>query len=63
MHRQRFGLLLAGLVFWTLLGLAIMAWGFHTTDPAYGRAALEVGRAVGSIGVLGTLLWLYARRS
>ena len=60
--RRRNLLLLAGLVFWPLLGLAVMAWGFHTTDEGLGRAALEVGRVVGSVGVLGTLLWAYVRR-
>ena len=62
MRRRTQLLALASLVFWPLLGLAFMAWGFHTTHVSYGRTAVQAGQLIGSAGVVATLLWVLARR-
>lgn len=62
MRRRTWLLALASLAFWPLVGLALMAWGFHTTDALHGRTAVQAGQMIGSAGVVATLLWVLARR-
>jgi hypothetical protein len=50
------------IVFWPLLGIAIIGWGMHTTDPIYGRAAVEVGILLANAGVLISVLWVSRRK-
>ena len=48
-------------VLWMLLGAVLLAWSFHTTDPAYGRAAFAAGIGIANGGVIFTLLGFYRR--
>lgn len=41
---------------WSGAGLALMAWGLHTTDPTLGEEAFTIGSWIGYGGVLFTLL-------
>jgi len=43
-------------VVWTCVGLAIMAWGLHTTDKARGDVAWRGGVIVGYAGILFTVI-------
>ena len=43
-------------VVWSIVGLAIMAWGLHTTDPELGQVAWRGGVIVGYAGILFTVV-------
>lgn len=62
-ERRRVVVLASALcVLWTLLALACMAWGLHTTHRARGEIAFSAGLLIGNGGVLltifATCLWL-----
>ena len=41
---------------WSAVGLVIMGWGLHTTDPELGQVAWKGGMVVGYIGILLTVV-------
>lgn len=43
------------LVFWPVLGLVGMAWGFQMNDPTWGQTVFLASVAVADLGILGTL--------
>jgi hypothetical protein len=47
-------------VAWSALGLALMAWGLHTSDPELGQVAWKGGIVVGYAGILFTLIRAHA---
>lgn len=42
--------------FWSLMGMFLVGWAFHTTNVYYGRISFWLGLAVGNGGVLFTLV-------
>jgi hypothetical protein len=48
-------------VAWSALGLALMAWGLHTSDPELGQVAWKGGMVVGYAGILFTLIRAHAK--
>jgi hypothetical protein len=48
-------------VAWSCVGLVIMAWGLHTTDPYLGELAWRGGVIVGYAGILFTAVRAYAK--
>lgn len=46
---------------WMLVGLVLLGWSMHTTDPGWGAIAFWGGLVVGNAGILGTIYWLYLR--
>jgi hypothetical protein len=51
----------AACVMWTLLGLFLLGWSFHTTDARYARPAFYGGVIIGNAGIVSTLLRAYRR--
>jgi len=48
-------------VAWSAVGLVIMGWGLHTTDPDLGQAAWKGGMVVGYTGILLTVVRWYRK--
>ncbi|MFL5575310.1 MAG: hypothetical protein ACJ79S_05010 [Gemmatimonadaceae bacterium] len=48
-------------VAWVALGLFLIGWSMHTTDPTLGRAAFAAGIGAGNGGWLFTVLAAYRR--
>lgn len=48
-------------VVWSMLGLVIMGWGLHTTDPELGKVAWLGGMVLGYAGILYTLVRAYGK--
>jgi hypothetical protein len=48
-------------VAWSGIGLVVMAFGLHTTDPDLGQIAWKGGMVVGYAGILFTLIRAYAK--
>jgi hypothetical protein len=48
-------------VVWSAVGLFIMGWGLHTTDPDLGQVAWLGGMVVGYSGILFTLARAYLK--
>jgi hypothetical protein len=46
---------------WCAAGLLVMGWGFYSTDPVLGRAALYLGAGGGNAGIIFSILGLYRR--
>jgi hypothetical protein len=46
---------------WCGIGLAITAWGLHTTDHDLGQIAWRAGQVVGYAGILFTVARWYAK--
>lgn len=42
--------------FWSAVGLVMIGWAFHTTDPGWGQIAFYGGLVVGNGGILYSLL-------
>ena len=51
-------------VVWPLIGLSLIGWSLHTTNPLYGPVAFWAGLGIGDGGTLLTLVhaWLAAER-
>jgi hypothetical protein len=60
-RRRGYLLYLLSFAFWSLLGLLLCTWGMHTSNPEYGRVAVEAGVLIANAGVIATLCWAYAR--
>jgi uncharacterized YccA/Bax inhibitor family protein len=56
-----FILTLLGCVMWVVVGLALVAWALHTTDPELGGIAFMGGILVGYVGIVVTLARYYLR--
>jgi hypothetical protein len=48
-------------VAWSAVGLVIMGWGLHTTDPELGQVAWKGGVIVGYTGILLTVVRWYLK--
>ena len=48
-------------VLWGALGLLLIAWSLHMTDPVFGEAAFFAGLGIGNGGWLFSVLAAYAR--
>jgi hypothetical protein len=48
-------------VAWSAVGLFIMGWGLHTTDPDLGQVAWKAGMIVGYTGILLTVVRWYLK--
>jgi hypothetical protein len=48
-------------VAWSAVGLVVMAWGLHTSDPELGQVAWKGGIVVGYAGILFTLIRAHAK--
>jgi hypothetical protein len=48
-------------VAWVALGVVLIGWSIHTTDPVLGRAAFAAGVGAGNGGWLFTVLAAYRR--
>lgn len=48
-------------VAWSAVGLVIMGWGLHTTDPDLGQVAWKGGVIVGYTGILLTVVRWYLK--
>ena len=48
-------------VVWSAVGLVIMGWGLHTTDPELGQVAWKGGVIVGYTGILLTVVRWYLK--
>lgn len=48
-------------VLWVVLGLLLIGWSMHTTDPVLGRAAFYAGIGIGNGGWIFSALAAYAR--
>jgi hypothetical protein len=48
-------------VAWSAVGLVIMGWGLHTTDPDLGQVAWKGGVVVGYTGILLTVVRWYLK--
>jgi len=48
-------------VAWSAVGLVIMGWGLHTTDPDLGQVAWKGGMVVGYTGILLTVVRWYLK--
>lgn len=48
-------------VAWSALGLIVMAWGLHTSDPDLGQVAWRGGMIIGYAGVVVTLARAYLK--
>jgi hypothetical protein len=48
-------------VAWSAVGLVIMGWGLHTTDPDLGQVAWKGGMIVGYTGILLTVVRWYLK--
>jgi hypothetical protein len=48
-------------VVWSMLGLFLLGWSFHTSDDRYARPAFYGGIIVGNAGIIFTLLRAYRR--
>ena len=48
-------------VAWSAAGLALMAWGLHTSDEALGEMAWRGGVILGYSGILVTLVRAYSK--
>ena len=48
-------------LFWSAVGLFLVAWSVHTTDPTLAKAAFVAGLGVGNAGIIFTLLGAYRR--
>jgi hypothetical protein len=46
---------------WCLLGVGLLAWSVHTTDPTLGGIAFVLGLGTGNAGMIFTLLAAYRR--
>ncbi len=46
---------------WCGIGLALIAWAMHTTDPGWGLIAFYGGLVVGNGGILFTLIMAHNR--
>ena len=51
-------------VVWPLIGLTLVGWSLHTTDPLYGQVAFWAGLGIGDGATLFTLIgaWRTAER-
>lgn len=61
-ERRTFWLTVLLLLVWPTLGALLLLFGFSTTHPVHGPAAVDAGALVATAGVFGTLLWRYQRR-
>jgi hypothetical protein len=48
-------------VVWSCVGLVVMAWGLHTTDPELGQLAWRGGVIIGYTGILLTVVRWYLK--
>ncbi len=48
-------------VLWVALGLFLIAWSLHTTNPVVGRGAFYAGLGIGNGGWVFSVLAAYAR--
>ena len=46
---------------WCIVGLALIAWSFHSTEYAFARAAFWAGIGIGNAGIVFSILALYRR--
>jgi hypothetical protein len=60
-RRRELGLAALWCVVWSLLGLFLLGWSFHTSDDRYARPAFYGGIIVGNAGIIFTLLRAYRR--
>ena len=51
------------LVFWPVVALLGMAWGFQMDDSTIGPAVSYLFVAIGDLGILGTLVGMYFRNT
>ena len=51
------------LIFWPVVALLGMAWGFQMDDSTVGPAVFYLFVAVGDLGILGTLVAMYLRNT
>jgi len=59
--RRSFVFAVGGCLFWLAVGLVLMGWGLHTTDPGYGQIAFLGGLVVGYSGMVVTLVRYYLK--
>jgi len=63
--RRAFALTIGGCFFSLLIGLALVGWAFHTTDPGLGQIAFLSGLILGYTGIVVSLAryYLHGERS
>jgi hypothetical protein len=59
--RREFWLALALVSLWPVLALGLIAAGLHDWDPRVGQLCLAAGAMLGTVGPLGSLVWLHHR--
>jgi hypothetical protein len=59
--RRAFFRTLGLLVFWPVVGLVGMGWGFQMDDPVWGPVIFLLAAIVADLGILGTMLSAYFR--
>jgi hypothetical protein len=60
-ERRGVKLLLTTCVLWAALGLFLVMWSAHTSNPDYGHIALAMGLLIGNGGILATLIYAWFR--